>query len=124
MERDSFDEICIKNKNLKILNSQTFIITNVNNNEIKYQDHKTEYTLNVNEFNRYFYLGFCITVYASQGETFDQKYTSMIGNIKDSAKKQNTSLCQEEQISTISKSHNNLNQIFGGPRFKLYPRNY
>lgn len=47
----------------------------MNNNEIKYQDHKTEYTLNVNEFNRYFYLGFCITVYASQGETFDQKYT-------------------------------------------------
>ena len=62
-------------KNKNILNSQTFTITNITNEIIKYKDDKTEYSLSVNEFHKYFYLGFCITIHASQGETFNTKYT-------------------------------------------------
>ena len=58
-----------------ILNSQTFVITSVSNKTIKYKDDKVEYTIPVCDFHKYFYLGFCITVHASQGETINQKYT-------------------------------------------------
>jgi hypothetical protein len=27
------------------------------------------------DFHQYFYLGFCLTIHASQGETFTEKYT-------------------------------------------------
>ena len=58
-----------------ILNSQSFVITSVSNEAIKYKDGKIEYTIPVSKFHKYFYLGFCITVHASLGETINQKYT-------------------------------------------------
>ena len=63
------------NKKLDILNSQTFTITKVTKETLTYKDDKKEFTVPINDFHQYFYLGFCITVYASQGETFNQKYT-------------------------------------------------
>ena len=63
------------NKNLDILNSQTFTITKVTKDFMSYKDDKIEYHVPINDFHKYFYLGFCITVHASQGETFTQRYT-------------------------------------------------
>ena len=58
-----------------IVNSQSFVITSVSSETIKCKDDKIEYTIPVCDFHKYFYLGFCITVHASQGETINQKYT-------------------------------------------------
>lgn len=58
-----------------IINSQTFIITQVSSTEIKYKFDKDVYTIPISDFHKYFYLGFCITIHASQGATFNEKYT-------------------------------------------------
>ena len=63
------------NKNLNILNSQKFVITDVCNETftIEIDDVSTKFKLE--KFNKLFYLGFCITIHASQGETYKEKYT-------------------------------------------------
>ena len=63
------------NKSLNVLNSQKFIITDVCNETftIEIDDVSTKFKLE--KFNKLFYLGFCITVHASQGETYNGKYT-------------------------------------------------
>ena len=63
------------NKRLNILNSQTFIISDVTSEIIRYKDGNARYSIPTSDFHKYFYLGFCMTVYASQGETIHKKYT-------------------------------------------------
>jgi len=62
-------------KNLDILNSETFKIKSVNNETIEVTEHNRVIKINTKDFHKYFYLGFCITIHASQGETFDEPYT-------------------------------------------------
>ena len=62
-------------KKLDILNSETFKIKSVNNEYIEVTEHDRIIKINTNDFHKYFYLGFCITIHASQGETFDEPYT-------------------------------------------------
>ena len=62
-------------KKLNILNSQKFIIKQIKDNKIMLDDEGDEVLLDINKFHNYFYLGFCITIHASQGETFTQPYT-------------------------------------------------
>ena len=52
-----------------------FNITSVSSETITYKDDKIEYTIPVCDFHKNFYLGFCITVHASQGDSINQKYT-------------------------------------------------
>lgn len=67
--------VASKENGVKILNSQRFIVTEVGNEYIKFKDDGEELKIKTNQFHKYFYLGFCITIHASQGETFKDKYT-------------------------------------------------
>lgn len=69
------------NKKMEILNSDRFTITSINNKTIKFTNElRIEKALEpieveLKDFNKYFYLAYCITVHASQGETFKEPYT-------------------------------------------------
>jgi len=69
------------NKKMDILNSDRFVISSINEKEIQFtnellkEQNKPDMKITVQDFNKYFYLAYCITVHASQGETFNQPYT-------------------------------------------------
>ena len=62
-------------KKLGILNSQTFKITNLNASSITVSDGGEPIKICTDDFHKFFYLGFCITIHASQGETYSDPYT-------------------------------------------------
>lgn len=69
------------NKKLNILNSDRFIISSINNdiitytNEVRTENNEEDLTIETHLFHKYFYIAFCITSHASQGETFKEPYT-------------------------------------------------
>jgi hypothetical protein len=64
------------NRKFKILNFQTFKITKLTSESMTVIDGSDEpITIKTSDNHRFFYLGFCITIHASQGETFAEKYT-------------------------------------------------
>ena len=63
------------NKKLRFLNSQTFAIESVTNESLCIKSDDTEITIKTADFHKFFYLGFCLTIHANQGETFDTPYT-------------------------------------------------
>lgn len=65
----------LTDKKLNILNSETFKIKSVTNEIIKVTEHERNIEIKTKDFHKYFYLGFCITIHASQGETFDEPNT-------------------------------------------------
>ena len=69
--------ICYKtNKKLNILNSEIFFVHSVNKDTFSYiNNENVKVELFNNNFHKYFYPGFCITVYGSQGETYNQDHT-------------------------------------------------
>jgi len=64
-----------KDDEFYVLNSEKFIIEKINGDSITIKDDFREITFDKCIFHKYFYLGFCITLHSSQGETFKQKYT-------------------------------------------------
>ena len=63
------------NKKLTILNSEKFIISDVNTETIIVREHDRIVKIKLSDFHKFFYIGFCITIHTSQGDTFDSKYT-------------------------------------------------
>jgi hypothetical protein len=63
-----------KAKQNGFLNSERFKVIRVSNKEIVLHSDRI-ITISPHDFHKYFYIGFCITVHTSQGETFDEKYT-------------------------------------------------
>jgi tRNA A37 threonylcarbamoyladenosine biosynthesis protein TsaE len=63
------------NKKKEILNSDQFIVDFVDDKIIRLVDGDRKIEIATKEFNRYFYLGFCITIHASQGATIEGVYT-------------------------------------------------
>ena len=63
------------NKNLDILNSQKFSVKSFDKENIIIIDDDEERKIEIKDFHKYFYLGFCITIHASQGETYNEPYT-------------------------------------------------
>lgn len=69
------------NKKMEILNSDRFDITAIDEKEIQFSNEilreqgKPDVKISINDFNKFFYLAYCITVHASQGETFKEQYT-------------------------------------------------
>lgn len=57
------------------LNSERFTVSKVVDNIIFLYGNAREIKISINEFHTYFFVGFCITAHASQGETFKEKYT-------------------------------------------------
>ena len=68
-------------KKLEILNSDRFIITYIDDQRIEFTNEllkETEHApinMETKDFHKYFYLAYCITIHASQGETFKAPYT-------------------------------------------------
>ena len=63
------------NKKLRILNSQTFKIQSINEDKMEIVNGEESISIKTKDFHKFFYIGFCLTIHASQGETFDKKYT-------------------------------------------------
>ena len=63
------------NKKMDILNSEKFVVKSIIQDKIIVIEDEREIKINVSQFNSLFYLGFCITIHASQGETFNETYT-------------------------------------------------
>ena len=66
----------INNKELEIVNNQTFIITKIDfsNGTILAVDEDQEIEIAFNDFAKLFNVAFCITIHKSQGSTFNEKY--------------------------------------------------
>ena len=63
------------NKQMNILNSQTFEIIDINSQSFTIINDDVPVKIPNINFHKHFYLGFCITIHASQGETYSSKYT-------------------------------------------------
>jgi hypothetical protein len=63
------------NKKLRFMNSQLFTIQSVNPEVLVMTSESDTIQIPTKDFHQYFYLGFCLTIHASQGETFTKKYT-------------------------------------------------
>lgn len=63
------------NKKLDIMNSEKFTIKQIDTNKIIINNGDDDITIKTDDFHKYFYVGFCITIHASQGETFKEAYT-------------------------------------------------
>ena len=57
------------------MNAETFVIDKIGNETMEIKNDLTSITVNTKDFHKFFYLGFCLTIHASQGETFQNKYT-------------------------------------------------
>ena len=68
--------VCME-EDIRVLNSQRFIVKSVNSKTIVLIEECGDGVIKipVTSFHKYFYLGYCLTIHASQGETFTSKYT-------------------------------------------------
>jgi hypothetical protein len=90
-------------KKLNILNSQTFIITNLSKETFSIMNDDVTQEIKIEKFHQFFYLGFCITIHASQGETFNTKYTIYDWNF--------TRFCEKAKYVAMSRG-TNINNIW------------
>jgi hypothetical protein len=75
--------ICHKTRNTEkakadgtfFLNSERFTVAAFDYKSILMKGYGREFKISISEFHTYFFVGFCITAHASQGETFSEKYT-------------------------------------------------
>ena len=65
------------NKELDISNNDSFTIKKIDNKKeiIIITDDEKDIDIPINEFQKLFYVAFCITVHKSQGSTFNHPYT-------------------------------------------------
>jgi hypothetical protein len=63
------------NKKLRFMNSQLFTIENVTSESLHMKSDCESITMDTKDFHKFFYIGFCLTIHASQGETFTNPYT-------------------------------------------------
>ena len=62
-------------RNKGILNTEKFTIKYIDKTKLIIKDDDREIILNTCDFHKIFYIGFCITIHACQGETFNEPYT-------------------------------------------------
>lgn len=67
----------ITNKEFDVMNNETFTIKQINkkSKQILVSSFDKELIIPYDEFQRLFYIAFCITVHKSQGETYNEPYT-------------------------------------------------
>jgi hypothetical protein len=63
------------NKKLNLLNSERFTISIIDSESVTLKEGEREIKIQLKDFHKFFYIGFCITIHTSQGETFTEKYT-------------------------------------------------
>jgi len=96
--------ICFKtNKKYDILNSEKFVVKEIKDTEIIITDNDKEIKIPIKDFNKFLYLGFCITIHASQGETFNTPYNIYDWNFEY--------MCSKAQYVALSRATdiNNIN---------------
>jgi ATP-dependent exoDNAse (exonuclease V) alpha subunit len=65
-----------KKDELQLVNNEEFIIKDIQKELITIENYKGEtYDINTSDFQKWFYVAYCITTHASQGCTFDFPYT-------------------------------------------------
>ena len=89
-------------KKLDILNSEKFVVKSIDAKNVVVVDGDRFIKVALENFHKYFYLGFCITIYASQGETFENKYTIYDWNFKH--------FCNKGKYVALSRA-TNINNI-------------
>ena len=57
------------------MNAETFVIDKIDSESMEIKNDIQSITVHTKDFHKFFYLGFCLTIHASQGETFKDKYT-------------------------------------------------
>jgi len=65
----------VNHKTYEIANNETYTITDIKDNIIVVENDDQIIEININEFQRLFYLSFAVTTYKSQGSTFNHPYT-------------------------------------------------
>ena len=63
------------NKKLRILNSQTFTVDTVTDESLVLKSGEDTFQVTTKDFHKFYYVGFCLTIHASQGESFADRYT-------------------------------------------------
>ena len=64
----------LNRKSLDIVNNETFIVQNIKTDCIIIKNEMKSVSVPIQDINRTFNIGFCITVHKSQGDTFDKAY--------------------------------------------------
>ena len=84
---------------MNILNSELFNVIHINKTHFSIINGENEkINLDIKDFHKYFYPGFCITVYASQGETYKESYTIHDWNFQH--------FCNKAKYVALSRSSN------------------
>jgi hypothetical protein len=83
-------------KKMNILNSDLFTIESIDDKEMTIVDETRKIIMKTAEFHKTFYLGFCITVHASQGATINENYTIYDWN--------HISMCERAKYVSLSRS--------------------
>jgi ATP-dependent exoDNAse (exonuclease V) alpha subunit len=66
----------INKKSFNVVNNETFVIEAIKQDIIVIRNTlKEKVEIPINKINRFFYLGFCVTIHKSQGQTFNEPYT-------------------------------------------------
>jgi ATP-dependent exoDNAse (exonuclease V) alpha subunit len=65
----------VSNKKHDIMNNETYTIKKINSETFDIIDGGNIKTFLTKDFQRLFYVAFCITIHKSQGETYNEPYT-------------------------------------------------
>ena len=65
----------VNEKKLDIYNNELFTIKTIKQDDIIVYDEEKEITIPIARFQRLFNIAYCITIYKSQGSTFNHSYT-------------------------------------------------
>ena len=73
----------INNMDLNIINNECFTINKIVDDNINISNDVKELVIHKDDFQKFFYVAYCITIHSSQGETFTEPYTIHDWNILD-----------------------------------------
>jgi len=109
----------VNKKALDIFNNETFVITNIDfeKQSITVNDDARDVVVTFNEFQKLFYVSYCISCHRSQGQTYDHPYTIHEWHKMDERLKY-VSLSRATQIEHINIIRNKIyNIIYNEQRY-------
>ena len=68
---------------LNIINNECFTINKIVDDNINISNDVKELVIHKDDFQKFFYVAYCITIHSSQGETFTEPYRIHDWNILD-----------------------------------------
>ena len=68
--------ICKKNhESMELINNEQFIVTKLTENEVYITNETKTLKIDIDKFQEFFYVSYCITIHKSQGQTYNFPYT-------------------------------------------------